>query len=509
MAQVFSINPVALYDSDNDQLIDIAETAQQPIYSPTPDEDDNTHFILTIEQKNGIIDFNNASTKVFFIPDNEGGLVKGDYFILALRGEGEVQLIPKNLADISVMGDISLTLSSGQQYVLRNLNDNDWMLSTFGGGGSGFHLVPTQPTLNGLFVNLDSFSQYGDSNGIFYYLGAESGSYTNVIDGGQVTVSTNSPYQSGNPSNMTGRGSNTLAFTINEGKYLQLSLSNQVVIFPQLVTIYTQQSKRLGLSGSPNGVEWFDLGQIEALEDNTSAWRSLTPESNPGFYAHFRITDLGDDNTNWGIREIEFYGDVLEPEYSYTLTNSDKGKLLVFYSPTPQEFYLNEEVSYLPGEGVYLQNEGNSITLVGDPEVKIRGYGGIDTKLELFGTTYCLIKDVGDKQWRLLAINPEPPNDFNEETLIADKVLTDSDRIYQILNPGEENRNVILPDPIKNLRFIIINDSEGTSGLYVRENSPTEEFGPVLVVLDNQTEKIAECLGTGTQWLIETRGNYS
>ncbi|MDJ0582920.1 hypothetical protein [Crocosphaera sp.] len=501
MATIFHYNPIQQLDRNSNNLIDQAEAAGQPIFTPTLKEE-STDYILDISNRNGIINFTNTDTKNFFLPNNTGDFKSGDYMILALRGQGNIEVLPENLAEITKFNGIG-TLISEQKYVLRSYGDNQWTLDTFGGGGGGAKSEIVQPSV-GTTTDLSGYVSDGDTNGIFYYLGTDGNTtpYSNPQSSNKITVSTNTTLTS--PLNLSSRSTSSSIFQAAEGNYIQIEIKEDKIVSPSLIKIEVNTKRLLSVEASMNGIVWFPLLNEESSQEDNYHWRSLTPTFNQGHYRYFRIIDKSTEGGTFFIRNIEFYGTLAE-NYEYEIKGKDKGQILFFSNSDPRILTVSNDLPYSNGDYVYLSLNHHTIEVQGN----VTNLSGTELKLVGLGKLYQLIKT--SNTWGILLLNSEVfgQGEINEEILNEDKILTIADKQRQMLDPNGADKKIQLPPYTPGFKKDIINNSDGEYGLVIEEIQGENSVN-TLLRLDQKTEKAAEIEASVSteNWLIKTYGSY-
>lgn len=504
MATIFHYDPIRQLDHNSNNLVDQAESARQPIFTPTLKEE-STDYILDTSNKNGIINFTNTETKNFFLPDSTTeDFESGDYMILALRGQGNIKVLPDNLAEITKFNDLD-TLISGQQYVLRNYGSNQWTLDIFGGGGAGKAKSGiVQPSLRGTVTDLTGYVSDEDTNGILYYLGTDGNttSYSNPQSTDKIAVSTNGTLTI--PLNVSSRSASPSDFQTGEGKYIQIEIKEDKIVSPSLIQIEVDTQRLLSVEASMNGIAWFPLVNRETSQDNGYHWRSLTPTFNQGYYRYFRIIDKSTEEGTFKIRNIEFYGSLAE-SYEYEIRAKDKGQILFFSNPESKILNVSDDLPYSNGDYVYLSLNHHTVEIQGNV-INLSGNG---LKLVGLGKLYQLIKTVN--AWNILLLNSQVfgEGETNTETLNEDKILSITDQERQLLDPNGADRKIRLPPYTPGFKADIINNSDGEYGITIEETQGDNNIN-ALLKLDAATEKGAEIEASVSteNWFIKTYGSY-
>ncbi len=86
-----------------------------------------------------------------------------------------------------------------------------------------------------------------------------------------------------------------------------------------------------------------------------------------------------------------------------------------------------------------------------------------------------------------------------KELLLGDKTLTSTEEVYLYLDPGDDDRDIILPASVPVGRYYIITNVDGDKKLNIKETSS----GPVILELSNTTNYLrAELVRSLDDWEV-------
>ena len=145
---------------------------------------------------------------------------------------------------------------------------------------------------------------------------------------------------------------------------------------------------------------------------------------------------------------------------------------------------------------------GTTLNLTGDSnQIVLDSDAGVTTTLTDSATTTSKTLTLPDETGTLATqayVTAAAEVSTNVETLSADKTLTNSDDIVQILNPNGAARNVDLPAEEANLRFIIKNNQSTSSAntLTIRDDAG------VALNLVLGAEQACEIVSDGISWFV-------
>ena len=348
--------------------------------------------------------------------------------------------------------------------------------------------------------SVNNGSTFSIQNDLIDYLTTQAGGDPNGISinvGASFGASDASTTIDQNTGNLTG-------FLISEASddelYVEFIGGSVAATEINLLTFGGNQDVLIQGTNDATGTTWNTLFTWDTTASTTNrAIEAAITDNTP--YKYFRFTyDPSTGTGNHNIKEIGFYG-VYQLDGTVVKAVDSININRVNYFSVPNNSNLQIDVP----TGNFSEGDYFAIYNTGDGTVSLNSFLGVNipNEQDAIGARGFVITHTDvTNTWIVTSVigteNSHTKITTDEVTLTTTKTLSTTDASVQVINPGGNTRDVVLPDPPeKDLYFKIVNADAANFNLDIKETAA----GTVAKTLDIDTPYV-ECHYTGTQWIL-------